>query len=296
MGDCNILAVDDEAYNLKALERVFRREECGLYLANSGEKALSLIEQNEIYIVISDLRMPGMTGIELLKKIANDRPDTVRLILTGYAEAYEEIIKEACSAGYINGYMTKPWEPEEIKAFVRESMKSFEASHLSIIGKRIGELLVDNGVISLAQLDAALDLQKNEALNERRKLGEILISMGYTNEDEIFYHYAMQLGIPFVSVTQFSINPGLIDILPPKLARRYGVVPLDIIGKILTLATSEPLIEKAKTEIEKAIGYKVMLVLASPSDIQVILDQNYPEQSACLWKLSDINKLQKVTT
>src|SRR5260370_12978454 len=80
-----ILVVDDEGSNLRALERLFRKDH-DVLTAQSGVEALALLEKHDVALLITDQRMPGMTGIELLQKTVSLRPHMVRILLTGYTD------------------------------------------------------------------------------------------------------------------------------------------------------------------------------------------------------------------
>jgi DNA-binding NtrC family response regulator len=82
----NLLFVDDEESVLHALRRIFLEENYQIYTAASGDKALAIMEKARVHLVISDHRMPGMTGAELLKEIKMRWPETIRIMLTGYAD------------------------------------------------------------------------------------------------------------------------------------------------------------------------------------------------------------------
>lgn len=101
-----ILIVDDEPANLRLLERLFSAD-YEVKTASSGNDALDLLTRYDAALIISDQRMPGMTGIEFLKKAAEMRPQTVRIILTGYTDVSDLV--EAINSGVIYRYITKPW-------------------------------------------------------------------------------------------------------------------------------------------------------------------------------------------
>jgi len=113
----NILVVDDDMSNLNALKRALRRE-YNVFLATNGQDALSIMEQNDIDLIIADHRMPGMTGMELLEKILQKHPDIIRIVLTAYAD--ERLFMDAINIVHAHGLISKPWEPEEIKAIAKK--------------------------------------------------------------------------------------------------------------------------------------------------------------------------------
>ena len=100
-----ILIVDDEPANLRTLARLFR-EEYQVMTAGSGAEALELLIQHDVALLITDQRMPGMTGIELLKNTVSLRPRMVRMILTGYTDV--EALVEAINCGEVYRYVTSP--------------------------------------------------------------------------------------------------------------------------------------------------------------------------------------------
>ena len=120
-----IMIVDDEPANLRLLERLFRRD-YQVVTASSGAEALQLLNQHDVAVLISDQRMPGMTGIELLKRTAEFRPHMVRIILTGYTDVGALI--EAINCGHIYKYVTKPWSNDELRLTVERALQHHEAN------------------------------------------------------------------------------------------------------------------------------------------------------------------------
>ncbi|NEU72018.1 response regulator [Hassallia byssoidea VB512170] len=115
-----ILVVDDEPDNLDLLYRTFYRD-YKVLKASSGPAALELLQQEgEVSVIISDQRMPMMSGTEFLSLTATQYPDIIRIILTGYTDV--EDLVEAINAGKVFKYVTKPWEAEELKAVVRQAL------------------------------------------------------------------------------------------------------------------------------------------------------------------------------
>jgi len=273
----NILVIDDEVNNLRALERTFRHE-YNVFSADSGENALSIMEQNDIAVIIADHDMPGMTGVEFLEKTWQKHPDTIRIILTERSD--EKLLMDAINMGHVYSYIIKPWEPEEIKAIVKGGIEAYEKTRVSRESserRMIGQILVDYNMISESQLETALEIQRSEESHKRRRLGEILVELGYTDEESLFFCYALQLGIPYVSLSQFSSKPELAKLLPAELAYKHTIAPVDKIGHVLVVATSEPLNDRAKSEIEEETGYKVMTVCALLRDIEAVLEKSYQD-------------------
>lgn len=118
-----ILCVDDETANLRLLERLFR-EHYEVITASSGSEALELLQVHDFAVIITDQRMPAMTGMEFLKRAAELRRQTVRMMLTGYTDA--ETLVEAVNSGIVYKYITKPWINSDLLATVKRSLQHYE--------------------------------------------------------------------------------------------------------------------------------------------------------------------------
>ena len=118
-----LLIVDDELPNLRLLERLFRRDYFCL-TASSGVEAIKHLEQHDVAVVITDQRMPEMTGIELLRQTADLRPHMVRILLTGYMDV--EALVEALNSGLVNTYLSKPWNNEDLKRRLVRAIELYE--------------------------------------------------------------------------------------------------------------------------------------------------------------------------
>ena len=143
-----ILIVDDEEAILETMTFTFMDLYDVLTTADPT-KALSILKENQpVSVVITDQRMPGMTGVELLKEVYEQFPETVRIILTGFADS-EATIK-AINDGHIYGYINKPWEPDELKTIVR---RAAELHALSLENRRLVEDLRDANLFLAAVMD-----------------------------------------------------------------------------------------------------------------------------------------------
>ena len=116
-----VLFVDDEPNILRAIKRALFSMNITLLLAESGAKALELMEQQDVHVVISDMKMPQMSGAELLEQIANKYPNTFRVVLTGYADIESTI--RAVNQGKIHRYLQKPWDNKELVSVVEEGLE-----------------------------------------------------------------------------------------------------------------------------------------------------------------------------
>ncbi len=119
-----ILFVDDEANILKALRRLLAETECDVFIAGSGEEGLKILKENQdMWLVVSDQRMPGMTGVEFLTKARKIAPEAVRLLLTGYADIHAVVDAINKSGAY--RYITKPWNDEQLLQDLQGAMQHY---------------------------------------------------------------------------------------------------------------------------------------------------------------------------
>ncbi len=118
------MIVDDEPANLRLLERLFRQD-YKVVTAGSGEEALVLLAEHDTALLITDQRMPNMSGLELLKRTAELRPHMVRMILTGYTDV--GTLVEALNSGLVYQYLTKPWSNEELRLTVTRALEHYES-------------------------------------------------------------------------------------------------------------------------------------------------------------------------
>lgn len=172
----NILLADNEVSNLKALARTLRNE-YNIFSATNGEDIFPIMEENDVSVVVANYRMPGITDFELIEKASQRYTDTIYIVLGAYND--DKVLAEATSRGRIYGYVTKPWEPEEIKAVVKEGIEIYELNRAT--RQPNTRVLLDNGVISKEQLEAALRIQRNE----EKPLEEILLKYCIVSKNQI---------------------------------------------------------------------------------------------------------------
>jgi CheY-like chemotaxis protein len=114
-----LLLVDDEPSILSSLKRLLRNEGYRILTANSGSEGLQVLAEHAVDVIVSDQRMPGMTGVEFLRTVRQLHPDTVRIVLSGFTEL--QTVTDAVNAGAIYKFLTKPWDDEQLRAHVQEA-------------------------------------------------------------------------------------------------------------------------------------------------------------------------------
>ncbi len=140
-----LLFVDDESNILSSLKRLFRPLGYRIFTAEGGAQGLEIMASEAIDLVVSDMRMPEMNGAQFLEKVREQWPDTVRILLTGYAEIGATI--DAINKGQIYRYVSKPWEDNDITLIVRhalqQKMLEREKLRLEVLTRRQNEELKD---------------------------------------------------------------------------------------------------------------------------------------------------------
>ena len=139
----SVLVVDDESDNLDAFRFTFGKT-FTLHLANSGDEALGIAKQHDIAVVVTDQRMPRMTGLELLKQVRDVRPDAIGIIVTAYTDV--DVLIESINLGRIYRYVTKPWDSKELRGILIQAVERF---HLLRENRRLAEQLSEYaGILS----------------------------------------------------------------------------------------------------------------------------------------------------
>ena len=158
-----ILCVDDERNVLRALERIFLDDDYEIVLAGSGEEGLQAMEESGPFqVVVSDYRMPVMNGVEFLKSVYERWPETVRIVLSGYADA--SAIVAAINEGHIYRFIPKPWNDEELRVTIQNCVERY------FLLKKNSELLAELGAANHA-LEEKVQ-QRTEELEIRNRVLE----------------------------------------------------------------------------------------------------------------------------
>ena len=118
-----VLYVDDEENNLISFKANFRIK-YNVLIALSGDEAMKIIESKHVDIIITDQRMPNMTGVEFLEQVLEKTPDPMRILLTGYADM--NAVVDAVNKGKIFHYLSKPWNEEELDMTIKRAYEVYE--------------------------------------------------------------------------------------------------------------------------------------------------------------------------
>ncbi len=307
-----LLFVDDEPNVLSALRRIFVEENYEILTAASADEALQIMEREKVHLVISDHRMPGMTGAELLKEIKQKRPETIRIMLTGYADI--QSIMGAVNEGAVYKFITKPWNDEDLRLTVSLALQQYvliqENKKLKEITKKqqlkiknysalfdedrgvIGNILLKSGVINNEDLDRAIRERREGELP-----GETLVRLGLVTESKIVTALQKHLNIEYIDLKEMRLNPDVVRFLPKELCEKNRFVPVKLDSKKITIAMADPSDIFKCDNISFMTGLKVIPLLATGSDILLQLKKIYgdaKQTSVDINEITDIEPLDEI--
>lgn len=169
----NILYVDDEVNNLNSFRAALRRY-YNVFTAQSGQEGLDIFSNNDIQIIVTDQRMPGMTGVQFLQQLPQE-PDNVRIILTGFSDM--EAIIDAINTGKVYRYITKPWDKDELKITIDNAIETVllrrNNKHLIHELQEYNEQLEEK--VALRTLE--IEKQKKQLESEKLKSDVLLLNI-----------------------------------------------------------------------------------------------------------------------
>ena len=217
-----LLLVDDEDSILSSLRRTLRREAYQVLTANGGQAGLDELARSRVDVIVSDQRMPGMSGVEFLRRAKELYPDTVRVVLSGYADL--QSITDAINEGAIYKFLSKPWDDDMLKAEIEEA---FRRKALHDENRRLNQQVQATNV-ELIRLNARLQ-EALEAQRHRTELGETALA-------------AVQEIVNCLPVPLLGVDPdGLLVFANADATRRFAQHPLlgSFVAEALPAAAAE---------------------------------------------------------
>ena len=155
-----LLVVDDEPDVCDSVHDLLRRE-FRVLKAHGGQEALRLLQEEEVHLIMTDQRMPQVTGVEFLTKVKAKNPHAIRMLFTGYADL--EAVIAAINQGHVFQFLKKPWQPEELQAAVRQAAAEYDR----LIGEAEERTRLREALEGLHQRLGALE-------SEVRRLGGVI--------------------------------------------------------------------------------------------------------------------------
>lgn len=174
-----ILCIDDERNVLRSIQRLFLDEGIEVITAGSGEEGVKILgEVSPIHLVISDYRMPGMDGVEFLEQVYDRWPETIRIVLSGYADIAS--IVEAVNKGHIYQFIPKPWNDDELQLAVSNALDTYFLQKRNVeltrdLKKANDELLIINQKLESMVEERTLEIQfQNQVLKMSQNILDAL--------------------------------------------------------------------------------------------------------------------------
>jgi Nif-specific regulatory protein len=216
-----ILVVDDEQDNLDAFRFNFRKT-FDILTATSGPEALAILAEKDVAVVVTDQRMPKMTGVELLREVRERTPETVGIILTAFTDV--DVLIEAINLGQVYRYITKPWDAKEVRGVLQYAIERF---HLQRENKKLQAQLAEYTGYLNQQLHGEFDF--GNIIGESAALREVLSKVeqvaptastvllrGETGTGKELVAHAIHINSPreekpFVRVNCAALAPGILE-------------------------------------------------------------------------------------
>lgn len=208
-----ILCVDDEEYVLRSLKRLLLDEPYELFVATSGAEGLAMLRATSpLQVIVSDYRMPGMNGVEFLREVRASWPNTVRIVLSGYADT--AAIVAAINEGQIYRFIAKPWNDEELKLAIANAFERYELQEKNVLlskelKKRNQELLELNMILKDRITDKVGDLesQNRKLMNEQSMLGFLPLPVIGLSKDGTWISYCNEKAKEAFHCSKYEITP-----------------------------------------------------------------------------------------
>lgn len=291
-----LLLVDDEPNVLKSLQRVFRQEHYEVITAGNGEEALRLCAQQPFQVVISDYMMPGMNGADLLKRLKQSYPDTIRIMLTGHADT--GAVMGAINEGAVYKFILKPWNDDDLRITVGLALEQYDLiqknrtlqqenskkareiqtlSKLTVTNRsQLGSLLHRRGLLNDKQL------QELHKLVQARKepLLRLLLEKEWVGEKTMRALLRKDMLIEEAALGEYQVPPAVAELLPRSFCERNLVVPLKLEGKRLLLAMADPMDTGLVDDLRFSAGLAVETVMADVAAIEAKIHDIYGEGGA----------------
>ena len=304
-----LLFVDDEEGVLSALRRIFIDENYTILTASSAEKALNIFEQQPVHLLISDHRMPGMTGAELLKTVRERWPETIRIMLTGYADVNS--IMGAVKEGAVYKFITKPWNDEDLRLTVALALQQYvlmhENRHLKELASQqqqkikqyaglfeenrsmLGDILIKSGLVGQEELTLAGRQQEPGEF-----LGDTLIRLNLLTEGHLITALQKAMGVDYLDLRELTIPANVARCLPRDLCEQSRLIPIKLDGSQLTIAMADPSDILKCDNIARVTGLRVVNVLAASGQISEKLRHAWEGAGDALDDFGELEPLDEI--
>lgn len=299
-----LLFVDDEPNVLKSLRRVFRQENYDIQTASNADEALAILETQSCQLMITDYKMPGMSGADLLREVKSRHPDTIRILLTGQADT--DAVMAAIKDGAVYKFILKPWNDDDLRVTVALGLEQYdlksENERLKKNQKKASQEL--NMLAKLAfthRSQLAILLNKRKLLNDKQvqKLYQeqqakktttlkIILDHGWLSEEKIHKLLVKDFMFEKVDLNEFQVNDAISCLIPSSLCRSQSIVPLKQQGRRLLLAMADPMDEGLLEELKFTVGMDLEPVIAGVKEIENKIKEIYGEDKVSMHEIQTV--------
>ncbi len=290
-----ILLVDDEPNVIKALTRVFEEENYQIVAAADGKQALETLNREPVQLIVSDFKMPGMDGAELLSRVKNAWPDTIRIMLTGQADT--AAVMGAINQGAVYKFILKPWNDDDLRITVSLALEQYDLvrrnraleqenrkkqqqiSKLSnlAVGNRsqIANLLRKKNLLSEAEMQELQTICRSKKVSPVR----VIIDREWVTEKQIHSLLRDELQLQEIQLDEVQIPRAVTELIPGSFCRNQMVLPIDLQGSQLRLVMADPLDTGLLDDLKFIAGLQIEPLIAPLSALRKKIEQFYGESS-----------------
>jgi len=270
------------------------------------------MRDNIFQLVISDHMMPGMTGAELLQKIREQYPDTIRIMLTGHADT--TAIMGAIKDGAVYRFILKPAQDDDLRVTVALALEQFDIikknrellsvnnrqskemealSKMSLVSKsQLPTLLTQHGLINEQQAQKLYQLHSS---NNKNSMLRLILDKGWVSEQKIHQLLKKELMLEEVALPEIQVDPRVTELIPRTFCRHHQVLPLKLQGKKkLLLAAADPTDRDMINSLRFITGLQIEIVLTDLVALESKITAVYGEESMAV-SLRDVETLASYT-
>ncbi|MEZ5359811.1 MAG: response regulator [Candidatus Zixiibacteriota bacterium] len=277
-----LLLVDDEKHILTAMRRLFSELDAEIFTASNGEEALAILAKQNVSVIISDQRMPQMTGVEMFKHAKRISPESVRILLTGYADI--DVTVDAINSGEVKYYLNKPWDDQQLLSQVKESLENQKikaenrrlAASLATKNRQLNALneLLEQKVLEQTEVIRKQHEDLQKSFMETIRAFSTVMEMRY-KEVGLHTHRVATLAKELVRHLSLSEKEQR-DIVVAAFLHDIGKIalPEELLRKDYKLCTPS---EKAHIQKHTIIGQSCVCAIGGFEDIALVIRHHHEE-------------------
>lgn len=280
-----VLLIDDEDDVRTMIYAALEKKGYQVAASADAETAVELLTQKPFDIVLTDIQLPGMSGLELLSQVTRTYPSIGVILMTAFDESYD--MKEAMLVG-AQEYLIKPFDLDELYRVIEKAYwrtKSGSEKFLGSIEKGFEAMLVSMSIVTEKQLEEA----HRQTKDYEHYSAHTLIRLGACKETDILPLLANHLGVEYLALKDITVSADVIEKVPAKFAHHYKIVPVRIEGNKIRVAMMDPLDVHTIDDIRLLLGYQVIPNLASEEQITEALKRFYGIGAETVEKMIDDN-------